>query len=220
MTIEQADLLARSIQLFMVIAAGGALSAFVFRYVVSCGMLVGSLVVSILMIVLINFWIAPSGIVPLIMVSLFIFGAAATAPIGGAMLIVAARAGMDADEANRTIFNAIAITLGATVAAGIIGVFSGFNFQFLGTGLFIFLNFLIFWGLGVIIGLVSQKWDTIMGWIAVPFWFLYMIYDFNKAVTVYTQNTWPAATHIAMGVYLDFLNMLWRIFLILVDSKN
>ncbi len=219
MTAEQSDLLVRSIQLFMVIAAGGALSAFIFRYMVSCGMMVVSFIVTVIMIIAIHFWIGPSGNVPAIMISVFIFGAAATAPIGGAMLVVAAKAGMDADEAARTIFTAIGITLGATIAAGLIGVFSGFNFQFLGTGLFIFLNFLIFWGLGAIIGLVSRKWDMIVGWIAVPFWFLYMIYDFNQAVTVYTQNTWPAATHIAMGVYLDFLNMLWRIFLILVDSK-
>lgn len=220
MTPEQVDLLQRALSLLAIAALGGALSAVFFRYLLSCSFLIVSTVVSILTTLAIIFWIAPSGNVPLIIIAMFIFGAAATAPIGGFLLLLAAGAKMDPEETGRAIFKVLAVTFGATFGAALIGLFSGVNFQALGGLLFSGLIILIAVSLGTLFGAISRKLDTAIGMVAAGFWVVYMIYDFNRAVYAYTENTWPAATSIAINVYLDMLNFLVRIAPLFFKDSN
>lgn len=66
----------------------------------------------------------------------------------------------------------------------------------------------------------SRVTETVIGLGVSAFFALYMIYDFNKAINLYTEASWGAAMDIAMSVFLDMLNIFVRLLPIIADAMD
>jgi FtsH-binding integral membrane protein len=207
MTEFQVALLERSLHLLVVTLIGGFLSAWAFRKYFNLAIILISFATSVIMIFVANA-IALTGSPMIIYTAMFVFGGCVAVDLGGLFALLGLKYKLDPDETMRATLEVLMITFGVTIIAALIGLFSGINFQGLGTWLFAGLWVLIGLGVAGIFGFITQSVRTSIGIGASFFWVLYMIYDFNKAVNLYTENTWPAAVHIAMSVYLDMVNFL------------
>jgi FtsH-binding integral membrane protein len=211
MTPEQSALLARSLQLLMVTLAGGTIAAIVFKNIFNWGLVIVAFLASIIMIIFVIPHVTTTNDPVLIYTALLVFGGTVAADLGGFFIALGLLNNLDQDETLRATFLTIACTFGATFVAALIGLFSGIDFQFLANWLFVGLFVLIGLSLGGLFGWISKRVEWFIGIAASTFWVVYMIFDFNKIVTVYTENSWPAAVHISMSVYLDMINFMVRI---------
>jgi len=108
---------------------------------------------------------------------------------------------------------AILLTCFITVAAAIVGMYSGIDFSFMRSFLFFGLCALILIGLvrlffGMTTAMIRAK--AIAGAILFS---LYLVYDFNrlKQIGDLGVNDWSTALQIAISIYLDILNLLLEI---------
>lgn len=219
MTAPQQELLTMSLWLLVTMMAGGALAAWFLRHIFGWILILGSFVISVVLI-FVAVAVAQSGNVPVIFFVAGAFGASVAADFGGFALLLGRQRGLDAQTTFRGVMIAFAITTLVTVFAGIVGIYSGINFQ--GMGMWLFAGLWILIGLSVagIIGWVSARTEYVIGMAASVFWGIYMIYNFNKVVDKYAEASWPAAMEIAMNLYLDIINFLIRIMPYVLDALD
>ena len=219
MTPEQTELLTMALSLLTTMMLFGALAAWFFRNYFSCSFIVIAFLVSVALIFL-AIPISQSGNVPLIFFVSACFGASVAADFGGFALLL----GRQRDLEPETVFRGVAIAFGittiVTILAGAIGIYGGINFQGMGAWLFAGLWVLIGLGVAGIVGWISERAEYFIGIGASVFWGIYMIYNFNKVVDLYTEATWPAAMDIAMNLYLDIINFLVRILPYVLDAMD
>lgn len=217
MTLQQQELLTMSMWLLVTMMGSGALAAWFLRRFFSLVFIIGAFVVTIALIFT-AIPVAQSGNVPVIFFVAAAFGASVAADFGGFALILGKERGLDPETTFKGVAIAFGITMLTTILAGIIGIYSGINFQGLGMWLFAGLWILIGLGVAGIVGWVSQRAEYFIGMAAAVFWGIYMIYDFNKVVDLYQEASWPAAMEIAMNLYLDIINFLMRILPYVLDA--
>lgn len=221
MTGGQELLLERAMSILLVMLASASISAWVFRMTNGCGFLIGTFIASIIGIFLCIGAAATESVVLIVLASTF-FGGSVGATLGSFALAVGESKGLSVEKVG----HAVAITLGtvflATLIAALIGLFGGINFQGLGSVLFMGLFVLI--GLSLL-GLVVKNslWtEMLIGAGASLFWVVYLIYDFNKVVTVYAESSggWQEAMNVAMGVFLDMINLFIRLLPIIMEIMD
>lgn len=110
----------------------------------------------------------------------------------------------------------LGITAVLTLASALIAIYSGLDFSFLGTILFIAL-------LGLLVGttirlfvLIDRGKQRVISFVGVVIFVGYLLFDFNRVAQLSEHpgaNTWPVAMDIAIGIYLDIINL----FLLLLD---
>lgn len=217
MTPSQQQLLTMSLTLLTVMMASGAASAWFLRRMYSVAFIIGGFVISIILI-FVAISVAQSGNVPVIFFVAALFGASIGSNIGGFALLLGRERGLDPETTFKGVAIAMGITTVVTIFAGIVGIYSGINFQGLGMWLFGGLWILIGLGVAGMVGWVSERAEYFIGIAASVFWGIYMIYDFNKVVDLYVEASWPAAMEIAMNLYLDIVNFLIRILPYVLDA--
>jgi len=118
---------------------------------------------------------------------------------------------------------ALGITALTTFATGLIAMYSGLDFAWLGKFLFIGLIGLIIVG---IIGLFVKIKGT-LGKIYASFGVIiftgYLLYDFNKLAKVKMiadANNWETALDFAISLYLDIVNLFLYLIQLLSSSNN
>ena len=194
---------------------GAAASAYIFRNVRSCGFVIAATVVMIAMIFVASAVAATNNALLSVGVA-FLFGASVGSILGSFVLMVT--------EGHERGAEAVLVTLAilgvVTVCAGVIGLTSGYNFQGMGGTLF-----------AILIGIVAisliglfVRWGKVMEMViglgVSLFFVVYMVYDFNKAVALYTEATWSAAMDIAMNLFLDLVNIFVRLLPIILDAMD
>jgi FtsH-binding integral membrane protein len=115
---------------------------------------------------------------------------------------------------------AILLTCFITMAAALVGMYSGIDFSFMRGFLFYSLCGLICLGfIRIFFGMTSAmvRAKAIAGAILFT---LYLVYDFNrlKNLNDIGVNDWSTALHIAISIYLDVLNLLLEILAAMGDS--
>jgi FtsH-binding integral membrane protein len=218
MTPGQALLLERALTLVLLLLGSASISAWVFKEIRGCGFLIGTFIASILGIFLM-YGAATTGNIALITLASVFFGGSVGATLGSFAIAVGESKGLNTTK----IVQAVAITIGtvflATLLAGMIGLFSGVNFQGLGSILFMGLFVLIGISLLGIVVKNSLWMEMALGIGASIFWVIYLIYDFNKIVTrfVETNGEWTHAVEVAMGIFLDMINLFIRLLPIIME---
>ncbi len=219
MTVPQQQLLTMAMWLLVTMTASGALAAWFLRHIFSWALILGSFAISVVLIFA-AVAVAQSGNVPVIFFIAGAFGASVAADLGGFALLLGRQRGLDPETTFKGVMIAFAITTFVTILAGIVGIYSGVNFQGLGMWLFAGLWILIGLSIAGMIGWVSARAEYMIGMAAAVFWGLYMIYHFNKVVDKYMEPSWPAAMEISMGLYLDIINFLGRILPYVLDALD
>ena len=115
---------------------------------------------------------------------------------------------------------AILLTCFITMAAALVGMYSGIDFSFMRGFLFYSLCGLILLGfVRIFFGMTSAmvRAKAIGGAILFT---LYLVYDFNrlKNLNDIGANDWSTALHIAISIYLDILNLLLEILAAMGES--
>lgn len=219
MSSEQVELLKMAVEILITMMLSGALAAWFFRHVFNWALIIGMFIVSIVLI-FVSIPVSQSGNVPVIFFISMLFGASVAADFGGFALILGQERGLSPKTTFKGVGIAFGITSVATIFAGVVGIYSGFNFQWLGPWLLGGLLILIGIGIAGIVGLVTKRAEYAIGIAASVFWVVYMMYDFNKVVDRYGEATWPAAMEIAMNLYLDIINFLIRILPYVLDALD
>ncbi len=219
MTASQQQLLSMALSLLVTMMASGAVAAYLLRRFFNIAFIIGMFIISIVLI-FVAISVAESGNVVVIFFVAAAFGASVAADFGGLALLMGRQRGLSPERTFHGVMIALGITSFVTILAGIIGIYSGINFQGLGMVLFAGLWILIGLGVAGIVGVVSQQAEYAIGIAASVFWGIYMIYDFNKVVDRYVEASWPAAMEIAMSLYLDIINFLIRILPYVLDAMD
>lgn len=200
------------LQLLSVMLMGAVASAWLLRNHFTWPVIIGSFVVTIVLI-FVMFGVASSGNPFTTILVGTLFGAAVGADLGGFTLAVT--------EGRKRGGDAVAITLavvaGSTILAAAIGMLTGFNFQGWGGPLFIGLLLLLGVGVVQIFVRMDRVIELAIGGVASLFWVLYLIYHFNKVVDLYNEATWSAAAEIAMNVFLAMVNLFVRLLPLIVE---
>lgn len=208
----QVQLFSMSMFLVGCMLVGTAPSAWALRNTHSWSIVIGSFVVSIGLIFVVMYASYTQNAI-LVGGASLLFGGSVGATLGSFAVAVT--------HGRRRGAEAVALTLGivalSTMAAAVIGMLSGFNFQGIGGVMFTLLLFLLGISILMIFVRLGKIWELIIGSAASVFWFVYLIYDFNKVVHKYTEATWPAAAEIAMNIYLDMVNLFIRLLPIIVE---
>lgn len=221
MTPGQELLLERAMSILLIMLASASISAWMFRMVNGCGFLIGTFVASIVGIFLCIGAAASDSVVLIVLASGF-FGGSVGATLGSFAFAVGEAKGLSVEK----IGQAVAITLGtvflATLIAAMIGLFGGVNFQGLGSILFMGLFVLIGISLLGIVVKNSLWMEMLIGAGASVFWVIYLVYDFNKVVTIFveTNGAWGEAMHVAMNVFLDMVNLFVRLLPIIMELMD
>ena len=231
LTIGQTLLLERAISLLLIMLASASVSAYVFRNVQSCAFMIGTFILSIVGIFAAIF-AAQTGNIFLIALASVFFGASVGSILG--MFVIASVAALNAKRASgesrktnpvdpKKVVEAIAITIGVmfvtTLIAAGVGLFSGVNFQ--GLGSILFMGLFVVMGISLV-GIVIKRrlWmETMLGLGVSAFWVVYLVYDFNKVVTKFieTDGSWVDAMEVAMGIFLDLVNLFVWLFPLILD---
>ena len=108
---------------------------------------------------------------------------------------------------------AILLTLFITIAAALVGMYSGIDFSFMRTFLFYSLCALILIGLVRIFVGMSSAMIRIKAIAGAILFSLFLVYDFNrlKNLNDIGVNDWSTALNMAISIYLDILNLLLEI---------
>lgn len=216
MELYQIELLVRTLILVGTMTIGGAISAYLFRDLFNWATVIGGFVVTLVLIFVNAFLIVPTNSVVVIVPFNLVFGAAWGVTLGGFAIAVAESKGK-----RHLLDKAIGLTLGvmaiATLCAAGIGLMTGFNFQGW--------NGVMFFGLLLLIGVstlaIFVRFNRVTEWIigvgASIFWFIYLVIDFNRIVTLYDESSWSAAQSVAVQIYADLVNLFVRLLPIIFD---
>jgi FtsH-binding integral membrane protein len=115
---------------------------------------------------------------------------------------------------------AILLTCFITMAAALVGMYSGIDFSFMRTFLFYSLCALILIGLVRIFVGMSSAMIRVKAIAGAILFTLFLVYDFNrlKNLNDIGANDWSTALHIAISIYLDILNLLLEILAAMGES--
>ena len=115
---------------------------------------------------------------------------------------------------------AILLTLFITIAAALVGMYSGIDFSFMRTFLFYSLCALILIGLVRIFVGMSSAMIRIKAIAGAILFTLFLVYDFNRLKNLNDTgvNDWSTALNMAISIYLDILNLLLEILEIMGNS--
>ncbi len=113
----------------------------------------------------------------------------------------------------------LGITASITVICAMVGIYSGIDFSFLGGFLFIALLLLV---VANIIRLFIKmcRWkERIIAFFGVIIFTGYLLFDFNRLEKLQEagMNTWPAAMHLSIDIYLDIINLFLQLLDLLSD---
>jgi hypothetical protein len=127
----------------------------------------------------------------------------------------------DADKYHQEWHNVVFQALFATAfavfyTAGIVFL-TNIDFGFLGSFLFISLIMLVSIGLLNIFFFHSRIFSLVRAYIGVVIFTLYLLYDFDRLKKMTSDESWRAAIHIAVNIYLDIINLFLDILEILSD---
>lgn len=208
----QIDLLIKVTQLLFILVGSAALSAYLFRNVFNWPFVIGSFIVSIILI-FVAVGVGNTGNPLLVFPVMAMFGSAIGSTLGSFTLAVT-----DGKERGRdAVIITLAIIAVSMLVTAAIGLLSGFNFQGMGGVMFAILLGIVALSL---IGLFV-KWnkvvEMVIGLGVSLFFMIYLVYDFNKVVSLYHESTWGAAVDIAMNLFLDMVNIFVRLLPIIVE---
>lgn len=181
---------------------GAILAAWFLRKAFSLGLILFSLVSAIAMI-FVTQWAAGTEQAVFVLGCSFFFGAFSGCPFGGFTIAVTHKHPRAQEVVGITI-GAVALS---TLLAAAVGMYSGYEFQWLDNWLFAGLIILILVGILKLIFGVKGILDLIIGILASLFWVIYLVHDFNKVVDKYDTASWQAAVEIGMGIYLEMANL-------------
>lgn len=101
------------------------------------------------------------------------------------------------------------LTLFACMACAIVGLFFGIDFSFLRGVLFVALMAMLAIGIIRIFVKFSRTTSIIYASCGVILFSFYLIYDFNRLALAQQKGdeTWATAINIAIGIYLDLINL-------------
>lgn len=108
----------------------------------------------------------------------------------------------------------LAITASITFITGLIGLYSGIDFSFMGKGLLIALIILLIINIIRLFVRIDGMLRKIIAGFGAVLFTLYLIYDFNKIAN--GEDTWYNALDISIDIYLDIINL----FLYLLDLMS
>ncbi len=114
----------------------------------------------------------------------------------------------------------VAITATITCAAGLIGMYSGIDFAFLGTILFIALMLLIVGNLVRLFISIPRASQRTMAFFGAVIFTGYLLYDFNRLSKLGEHagaNNWRVAMDLAISIYLDIINLFLQLLDLLSD---
>lgn len=106
-----------------------------------------------------------------------------------------------------------------TAAAALVGIYSQLDFSWLGTYLFIVLLLLLL-GVSLRLFISISRWKSrVLSFFGVLVFELYLLVDFGRLADLAEQqtNSWPVAMHMAVGIYLDVINLLMFLLDLLSD---
>ncbi|MBX9906992.1 Bax inhibitor-1 family protein [Patescibacteria group bacterium] len=124
-----------------------------------------------------------------------------------------------AQDWNNIMGLAIYSTAAITILAAVIVFFSGIDFSFLGTGLFIALLGLIVVGILNAFFFKSPLMRLVSAYVGAVVFSLYLLYDFNRLREAVGDTSWETAINIAISIYLDIINLFLDLLQILGDSN-
>lgn len=120
-------------------------------------------------------------------------------------------------EWHNVVFQALfATTFAVFYTAGIVFL-TNIDFGFLGSFLFISLTILVAMSLLNAFFFRSRIFSLVRAYIGVVIFTLYLLYDFNRLKKMNGDESWRAAIHIAVNIYLDIINLFLDILEILSD---
>lgn len=208
----QSQLFSMSMYLIGCMFLGSVPTAWLLRNVNSRAIAVGSFILTIIMLFAVIAVSSSQNPLPIAFASM-VFGASLGATLGSFTVAVT--------RGRRRGAEAVALTLGlvaiATMSAAFIGMFSGFNWQSIGGIMFSLLLLLVVGSIVMVFVRLGRTAELVVAGLSCVFWFIYLVYDFNRIVDRYTEATWPAAAEIAMNVYLDMVNLFIRLLPIMVE---
>lgn len=115
---------------------------------------------------------------------------------------------------------ALALTVLTTFLTGLIGIYSGADFAWLGSFLFIGLIILVIFS--IINIFIRIKGQRLMAGLGVFIFTGYLLFDFNrlaKAKAVALANNWETALDFSISIYLDIINLFISL-MNLMSSNN
>ncbi len=115
---------------------------------------------------------------------------------------------------------ALALTVLTTFLAGLIGIYSGADFAWMGKFLFIGLIALVIFSIVSIF--IRIKGQRLMAGLGVLIFTGYLLFDFNrlaKAKAVALANNWETALNFSVSIYLDIINLFISL-MNLMSSNN
>ena len=118
---------------------------------------------------------------------------------------------------------ALGITALTTFATGLIAMYSGLDFAWLGKFLFIGLIGLIIIGIIGLFVKIKGTLGKIYAFFGVIIFTGYLLYDFNKLAKVKMiadANNWETALDFAISLYLDIVNLFLYLIQLLSSSNN
>lgn len=121
---------------------------------------------------------------------------------------------------NDTAQKALSLTVLTTFLTGLIAMYSGLDFEWMGKFLFIALIILVIYSLiRIFVRIRGQKF---MAGLGVLIFTGYLLFDFNrlaKAKAVALANNWDTALNFAISIYLDIINLFISL-MNLMSSNN
>lgn len=121
---------------------------------------------------------------------------------------------------NDTAQKALSLTVLTTFLTGLIAMYSGLDFEWLGKFLFIALIILVIYSLiRIFVRIRGQKF---MAGLGVLIFTGYLLFDFNrlaKLKAIADANNWDTALNFAISIYLDIINLFISL-MNLMSSNN
>jgi len=121
---------------------------------------------------------------------------------------------------NDTAQKALSLTVLTTFLTGLVAMYSGLDFEWMGKFLFIALIILVIYSLiRIFVRIRGQKFMAALG---VLIFTGYLLFDFNrlaKAKAIAVANNWDTALNFAISIYLDIINLFISL-MNLMSSNN
>ena len=122
---------------------------------------------------------------------------------------------------NDTAQKALGLTVLTTLLTGIIAMYSGLDFAWMGKFLFIGVVVLVIYY--IIRIFVRIRGNRFMGGLGVLIFTGYLLFDFNRLAKLKeaaAANNWETALNFAINIYLDIINLFISLMNLMSSSNN